>query len=542
MRWSDLGLGKKIATALGAVLLLLGATGVWAVSGIGHITRDGVEAAEGNRLRGELLQREVDHLAWAQALGQYVHGEWAGELTIQLDPTRCGLGKWLSGGGRDHAASLLEELAEPLGKIDEPHRRLHESAVTIREQVAEGRAADALRTYNTETLAALDAVQALLKGMSDISRERLISDEGMLAGAARTRSGVVAALLASVVLGAVLGIAITRSIQAPVADCLRFATTLAGGDLTAKVRIAQADEVGRLAAALDGMGERLRAVVGEVRQAADNVTAGSQELSASAEEMSQGSSEQAGSVEEVSASMEEMVANIQQNADNAQQTERIAAKAAADAAQGGRAVTETVAAMKEIASRTTIIEEIARQTNLLALNAAIEAARAGEHGRGFAVVASEVRKLAERSQAAAGEITKLSGTSVDVAEQAGAMLEKLVPDIRRTAELVQEINGSSKEQNEGAAQVNRAIQQLDRIVQQNAGASEQMASTAEELSSQSEQLQSIMRFFNVGDAGGGPARGALRAARPERLAGDRGGQRALAPASTPGRPGAGEAA
>jgi len=202
-------------------------------------------------------------------------------------------------------------------------------------------------------------------------------------------------------------------------------------------------------------------------------------------------------VEEVSASMEQMVSNIQQNADNAQQTEKIAQKAAEDAREGGKAVVQTVAAMKEIAGKITIIEEIARQTNLLALNAAIEAARAGEHGRGFAVVASEVRKLAERSQTAAGEISKLSGTSVQVAEQAGAMLARLIPDIQRTAELVMEINGSCKEQNEGAGQVNKAIQQLDQVVQQNASAAEEMSSTAEELSSQAEHLQSIMEFFKV---------------------------------------------
>jgi methyl-accepting chemotaxis protein len=248
--------------------------------------------------------------------------------------------------------------------------------------------------------------------------------------------------------------------------------------------------------------------------------------------MSQGSSEQAGSVEEVSASMEEMVSNIQQNADNAQQTERIALKAAEDAREGGRAVTDTVAAMKEIASRITIIEEIARQTNLLALNAAIEAARAGEHGKGFAVVASEVRKLAERSQAAAGEISKLSGSSVRIAEAAGEMLAKLVPDIQRTAELVQEINGSSKEQNEGAGQVNKAIQQLDQVVQQNASVAEEMASTAEELSSQSEHLQGIIQFFKVdaAAAGAGP-----RQPRKTTVAHPGGGEAPQAARRPPGR-------
>ena len=199
--------------------------------------------------------------------------------------------------------------------------------------------------------------------------------------------------------------------------------------------------------------------------------------------------------------MEEMVSNIKQNADNAQQTEKIALKAAQDAREGGKAVTETVSAMKEIANKISIIEEIARQTNLLALNAAIEAARAGEHGKGFAVVATEVRKLAERSQTAAGEINKLSASSVEVAEKAGEMLTRIVPDIQKTAELVSEINAASNEQNSGAEQINKAIQQLDKVIQQNASATEQMASTSEELSTQAEQLQETIGFLRIGDNG-----------------------------------------
>jgi methyl-accepting chemotaxis protein len=196
-----------------------------------------------------------------------------------------------------------------------------------------------------------------------------------------------------------------------------------------------------------------------------------------------------------------MVSNIKQNADSAQQTDKIANKSATDAQESGKSVVEAVAAMKEIASRVSIIEEIARQTNLLALNAAIEAARAGEHGKGFAVVAAEVRKLAERSQKAAGEINQLSGTTVKVSERAGEMLTKLVPDIQRTAELVQEIAAASKEQDTGAEQINKALVQLEKVIQQNASASEEMASTTEELTSQSEQLVSALAFFRTGDDG-----------------------------------------
>jgi len=245
----------------------------------------------------------------------------------------------------------------------------------------------------------------------------------------------------------------------------------------------------------------IRMVVAEILAASENVAAGSQEISSSAEEMSQGATEQAAAAEEASASMEEMSANIRQNADNALQTEKIAVQSAADAREGGQAVAGTVNAMKEIAGKISIIEEIARQTNLLALNAAIEAARAGEHGKGFAVVASEVRKLAERSQKAASEISELSSSSVAVAEKAGAMLERMVPDIQRTAELVQEISASCREQDSGAVQINKAIQQLDLVIQQNASAAEEMSSTSEELAGQAEQLQSAIALMTAGKRG-----------------------------------------
>ncbi len=195
--------------------------------------------------------------------------------------------------------------------------------------------------------------------------------------------------------------------------------------------------------------------------------------------------------------MEEMGSSIRQNADNAMQTEKIAQKVFRDAGLSGTAVSEAVGAMKTIAEKICIIEEIARQTNLLALNAAIEAARAGESGKGFAVVASEVRKLAERSQIAAGEITRLSAVTVDKAEQAGTMLASLVPDIQKTTELVTEINAASSEQNSGTEQINKAILQLDHVIQQNASASEEIASTAEELSAQAEHLQETISFFKI---------------------------------------------
>ena len=275
------------------------------------------------------------------------------------------------------------------------------------------------------------------------------------------------------------------------------AKEVAGGNLTVTLSERSAND--ELMRSLSNMVAKLSEVVNDVKTASDNVAAGSQQMSSGSEELSQGASEQASAAEEASSSMEQMSANIKQNADNAIQTEKIAVKSAADAKEGGKAVAQTVTAMKEIAGKISIIEEIARQTNLLALNAAIEAARAGEHGKGFAVVASEVRKLAERSQKAAAEISELSSSSVEVAEKAGDMLSRMLPDIQRTAELVQEISAASREQDAGAMQINKAIQQLDQVIQQNASSSEEMSATAEELASQSEQLQETIGFFNVGD-------------------------------------------
>lgn len=277
-----------------------------------------------------------------------------------------------------------------------------------------------------------------------------------------------------------------------------IANAISQGDLTVEAkRLSDKDTLG---IALENMVEKLRDVVGQVTSAAENMSSGSHELSVSAEQLSQGSTEQASSTEEASSSMEEMAANVKQNAENASQTEKMATQSAKDAEASGIAVGKAVDAMQTIAAKINIVQEIARQTDLLALNAAVEAARAGEHGKGFAVVASEVRKLAERSQAAAAEIGTLSGDTVKVAQEAGSMLARLVPDIKKTAELVEEITSASREQDVGAAQINQAIQQLDKVTQQNAAASEQVSATSEELSAQAETLQATIAFFRLDEA------------------------------------------
>ncbi len=315
----------------------------------------------------------------------------------------------------------------------------------------------------------------------------------------QNRMLLVTAVIASLLIAIGSGVWLSTIIGRGLSRAGSLAQAVANGDLTTTIDKVPNDEIGDLIGHVNRMVEQLRIVVAEALSASDNVSAGSQELSSSAEELSQGATEQASAAEEASSSMEEMASNIKQNADNATQTEKIARQSSADAQASGEAVGRAVDAMQTIAEKITIVQEIARQTDLLALNAAVEAARAGEHGKGFAVVASEVRKLAERSQAAAAEIGTVSSQTVKVAREAGEMLTKLVPDIKRTAELVSEISAACREQDIGSDQINQAIQQLDKVTQQNASASEQMSATSEELAAQAEQLQSSIAYFRTND-------------------------------------------
>ncbi|WP_246726702.1 methyl-accepting chemotaxis protein [Antarcticirhabdus aurantiaca] len=354
------------------------------------------------------------------------------------------------------------------------------------------------------TMSALDNRMDRLTEVAEQSAQAYLERANTAYGS--TRSFLIALVIGAVLVGAAAGLLIAASISRGLSQSISAAETISAGDLTQPIKGHGRDEVGDLLTAMERMRARLSGIVGGVIGSAGQVASGSALSAQTAEQLSSGSTEQAAASEQASAAVEEMTANVRQNADNAAQTEKIAAQANVNAEKTGTAVAQSVEAMRTIAEKITVVQEIARQTDLLALNAAIEAARAGSHGKGFAVVASEVRKLAERSQQAAAEIGELSVSTLQVSEEAGEMLQRLVPDIRRTAELVGEISAACREQSIGIEQINQAIQQLDQVTQANAGAANEMTATAGELSAEAEALNERAGFFKLDASGAAEVR------------------------------------
>lgn len=543
----------KLAVAFGFLILMLAGTAGYGIYSLGIAKNAMDDVVDGTVVRLDKVH-QMNALALATVRSQK-------NIILAASPEETQLFKAAGNETRDQLTAMLNDMAATASAetrafwtdLQAITKAFEASDDHVRELVAQGNTSLAASYSSGKGRDAANALTGKLGEGVKMNRDRLEESKQLAADDyEQTRTLLVGASVVAVLIAIATAFWIALGISSGLRKIMTVAEAVAIGDLDQNVEIKTNDEIKDLVArintmtgnlrntagiadriadgdltvmpkplsdrdtlglALERMVERLRGIVADALSASDNVSSGSQELSASSEQLSQGATEQASSAEEASASMEEMAANIKQNADNAAQTEKIARQSSKDAEASGEAVNRAVVAMRTIAEKISIVQEIARQTDLLALNAAVEAARAGEHGKGFAVVASEVRKLAERSQAAASEISSLSGETVQVATEAGDMLNRLVPDIRKTAELVAEISAACREQDIGASQINEAIQQLDKVTQQNSGASEEMSATSEELAAQAEELQSSIAFFKV-DTSSVSSRPAQAAHRP----------------------------
>ncbi len=538
-----LGIQRKLSLSLALLVLVVGGAGIHAafeLRRLGDFEARAAGAIEAAAAATRVSQRATAlRAAW---LGARLGGDDSAlrrataALQGELDAQR--------GAIEGRAGELgRQDLARQLLTAADAEVQLARTAEMRAHRAPRGAATDAAAAPGTE-LAQMEALLATHEVAVAVAAEQLAT---VLLAEHRTQWAAsrehLSTLLRNSVLLVLLGVAVTsvlvlrqtESLRRSIVQAAGAARRLAAGDLTVDVAAGGADEAGQLLVATRRMVEKLRHLVAEVQSTAEAITGAASQVSTTAQSLSRATTQQAASVEETTSSLEEMNASISQNAEASRKMEAMAVSGATDAEESGKAVSETVVAMRAIATRTAIIEEIAYQTNLLALNAAIEAARAGEHGHGFAVVASEVRKLAERSQVAANEINHLSRTSVGVAERSGNLLAALVPSIRETVDMVQDVAAASNEQAAGVSQMNQALSQVDQATQANSVSADLLATTAEQMVGQVTALRSLVDFFQTNRSASAaspsraPAASRSGALPPRGPAAPSGGARAAAP-------------
>jgi methyl-accepting chemotaxis protein len=506
--FKDMTIGKRLTLGFGVVLaflLLLAGTGYWGTDSVnseaGAILNGPAKVAESaQRTRAHILGLRRFEKDYFLNIGDK---EKEAEYQVKWNEQREGLVARLA--DLEKYASA-EEDKKSVVTMKEEYAKYEAGFHEVQGQIAAGQIRSA-EAANQVIIKYKEPIHAMEKAAQDMAtrQEEVMPKQAVLMDSFTRRTTVIMFMIVGIAIFIAVSVAIViaRGIVRPVNTMDAYLAELASGegDLTKRMEFVSKDEIGKMANSLNSFCEKLEKIIIEVKGGVGSISSASQQVAASSSSLSQGTSEQAASVEETTSSLEEMSASITQNSENSRQMEQVATKGAREAEESGKAVNQSVEAMKSITQKIEIIDEIAYQTNLLALNAAIEAARAGEHGKGFAVVATEVRKLAERSQAAAKEISSLASDSVKVAEHSGKLLGELVPSIKRTADLVQEVAAASREQSTGVNQINKAMSQVDQVTQRNASSAEELSSTAEELASQSEALLQLMNFFKV--SGGG---------------------------------------
>jgi len=504
MKLNNLPLKKKFILGFGSIIVLLALITLLTINGFRKVNISSQQLANSDDIRSSLLENYNRHLLWAKQLSYAIYSN-NNEVGVEINHTLCAFGKWYYSDARTQAEKTIPGLNDILGKMEVPHKTLHETAAKIKQEYdaaketgSEQRIDNAREIYEKQTLVTLEELSQLFNRAIELT---VVASDNAHAGlnsvSNSTKLNVIAIATLVIFLAFIVAIVISRSILKNVNAGISFANEVASGNLTATIDIKSKDEIGLLLSTFKSTVDKIHEIVLTISVGSDNLSNASTQLSGVSQEMSQWSNEQAASIEEVSSSMEEMASNIDQNSENANQTEKIAILAEEKMHAVGKTSNDSLLSVREIAQKITIITDIAFQTNLLALNAAVEAARAGEHGRGFAVVAAEVRKLAERSKQAAEEIISLSNKTLKTSEHATQLINDLIPEINKTAKLVQEIAAASSEQSSGAAQINIAIQQLNQATQQNAAASEEVATNSEELANQADILTELVSFFRT---------------------------------------------
>lgn len=495
----DWKIGTRLGVVYGTIFTWLIALGGFGLLWLGHVNDRTTASLQHRlnvvRLTNNTIANSTDNARITMQLFETKDPEVEKRLNAENEE----ISHHISGEVKEIEDGISTQQERELFAVVTQNRNAYVSArQRAKKLLADNKKGQAMAALMDEVVPALAVYRASWVKFSDLQSEaaQQTVKESAAAYSLGRRLGVIL-LLVTLVVATTGSIAVVKSITRPISQVVGHAERIAGGDLTQEIVVEGTSETGKLQKAMLDMSSTLSSIIRDVREGSAAVASAASQVSTSAQSLSQGTSEQAASVEEMSASLEEMNASITQNAENSRKMEQMALGGVQSADESGTAVKSTVSAMMQITQKISVIEDIAYQTNLLALNAAIEAARAGDQGRGFAVVAAEVRKLAERSQAAAQEIGGLASDSVRVAERSGQLLSQLVPTIRKTSELVQDVAAASHEQASTVGQINKAMGQVDGVTQRNASSAEELSSTAEELASQSEELQQLMSFFHV---------------------------------------------